>query len=177
MTALQLAAKEAIGLMDLTTLNDDDTDEKVIALCRQAHTAAGDTAAVCIYPRFVTVAKRTLEEQGTPHIKVATVANFPHGSDDIETAVMETGVAVAYGADEVDVVFPYKALIAGDETTGFELVKQCKEVCSRADALLKVIIESGELKEERLIRRASEIWMRGRISSRPLRERSPSTLR
>ncbi|MCT8594314.1 integrase arm-type DNA-binding domain-containing protein, partial [Glaesserella parasuis] len=42
-----------------------------------------------------------------------TVTNFPHGNDDIDIAVAETKAAVAYGADEVDVVFPYRALIAG----------------------------------------------------------------
>jgi deoxyribose-phosphate aldolase len=157
MTELQRAAKEAIGLMDLTTLNDDDTEEKVTALCHQAHSAAGDTAAVCIYPRFVPIARKTLKAQGTEHIRVATVTNFPHGNDDVEIAVAETKAAVAHGADEVDVVFPYRALKQGNETVGFELVKRCKEVCAKEDVLLKVIIESGELKEEALIRRASEI--------------------
>jgi len=157
MTELQHAAKEAIGLMDLTTLNDDDTEEKVTVLCHQAHSAAGDTAAVCIYPRFVPIAKKTLKAQGTEHIRVATVTNFPHGNDNVEIAVTETKAAVAYGADEVDVVFPYRALKQGNETVGFELVKRCKEVCAKEGVLLKVIIESGELKEETLIRRASEI--------------------
>jgi len=155
MTTLEKAAREAISLMDLTTLNDDDTDAKVIDLCHQAHSPAGDTAAVCIYPRFVPVARKTLKEQGTEHIRIATVTNFPHGNDDIDIAVSETKAAIAYGADEVDVVFPYRALMAGDETVGFELVKACKEVCG--DKLLKVIIESGELKEANLIRKASEI--------------------
>ncbi len=51
--------------MDLTTLNDDDTDEKVIALCHQAKTPVGNTAAICIYPRFIPIARKTLKEQGT----------------------------------------------------------------------------------------------------------------
>jgi len=155
MTDLQKTAKEAILLMDLTTLNDDDTDAKVITLCHQAKTAVGNTAAICIYPRFIPVARKTLREQGSTDIKIATVTNFPHGNSDIEIAVSETKAAVAYGADEVDVVFPYKALIKGNETVGYELVKACKEACG--DILLKVIIESGELQSAALIRRASEI--------------------
>ena len=155
MTELQKSAKEAIGLMDLTTLNDDDTDIKVISLCHQAKTAVGNTAAICIYPRFIPVAHKTLREQGTADIKIATVTNFPHGNDDIEIAVAETRASIAYGADEVDVVFPYKALIDGNESVGYELVKACKEVCG--DTLLKVIIESGELKTPERIKRASEI--------------------
>ncbi|GLT17189.1 deoxyribose-phosphate aldolase [Vibrio zhanjiangensis] len=155
MSDLKAAALRALKLMDLTTLNDDDTDAKVIALCHDAKSAVGNTAAICIYPRFIPIAKKTLREQGTPEIKVATVTNFPHGNDDIDIAVAETKAAVAYGADEVDVVFPYRALISGDEEVGFELVKQCKQACG--NILLKVIIETGELKQEALIKKASEI--------------------
>ncbi|ASU22953.1 deoxyribose-phosphate aldolase [Vibrio qinghaiensis] len=155
MSDLKAAALRALKLMDLTTLNDDDTDAKVIALCHDAKTAVGNTAAICIYPRFIPIAKKTLREQGTPEVRIATVTNFPHGNDDIEIAVAETKAAVAYGADEVDVVFPYRALIAGNEQVGFDLVKQCKAACG--DILLKVIIETGELKEEALIKKASQI--------------------
>jgi len=155
MSNLKAAALKALSLIDLTTLNDSDTDKIVIALCHDAKTVVGNTAAICIYPRFIPIAKKTLREQGTPEIKIATVTNFPHGNDDIAIAVAETKAAVAYGADEVDVVFPYRALIAGNEQLGFELVKECKEACGQI--LLKVIIETGELKEAHLIKRASEI--------------------
>jgi deoxyribose-phosphate aldolase len=156
MSDLNKIAKRAIGLMDLTTLNDDDTDEKVISLSHQAHTVASDTAALCIYPRFIPIANKTLITDGTrDSIRIATVTNFPKGGDDIDIAVAETRAAIAYGADEVDVVFPYRALMAGDEQVGYDLVKACKEACG--DKLLKVIIESGELKEPSLIKRASEI--------------------
>ena len=158
MSDLKAAALRALKLMDLTTLNDDDTTEKVVALCHDAKTAVGNTAAICIYPRFIPTAKKALREQGTPEVRIATVTNFPHGNDDIEIAVAETKAAVAYGADEVDVVFPYRALISGNEEVGFDLVKQCKEVCG--DITLKVIIETGELKEEALIKKASEICIK-----------------
>lgn len=156
MNDIKTAALRALKLMDLTTLNDDDTHEKVIQLCHDAKTAVGNTAAICIYPRFIPIARKTLNEQGTPDIRIATVTNFPHGNDDIEIAVAETKAAVAYGADEVDVVFPYRALMAGNEQVGFELVKQCKAACGNT-VLLKVIIETGELKEEALIKQASRI--------------------
>lgn len=155
MSDLKAAALRALKLMDLTTLNDDDTDAKVIQLCHDAKSPVGNTAAICIYPRFIPIAKKTLREQGTPEIRIATVTNFPHGNDDIDIAVAETKAAVAYGADEVDVVFPYRALIAGNEQVGFELVKQCKQACG--DILLKVIIETGELKQEALIDRKSVV--------------------
>ncbi len=156
MTDFQQLCRQAIGLMDLTTLNDDDTAQKVIQLCHDAHTAAGDTAAVCIYPRFIPIARKTLREQHTPHIKIATVTNFPHGNSDIEIAIAETRAAVAYGADEVDVVFPYRALMSGDQLNGAEMIKACREICG-SGVKLKVIIESGELKTAELIKLASEI--------------------
>ncbi len=157
MTDVTAAARRALKLMDLTTLNDDDTDTRVIALCHQAKSPAGNTAAICIYPRFIPVARKALREQNTPEIRIATVTNFPHGNDDIAIALAETRAAIAYGADEVDVVFPYRALIAGNAQVGFDLVTVCKDACAEAGVLLKVIIESGELQHAALIRQASEI--------------------
>ena len=156
MTELNVRSRQALQLMDLTSLNEDDTPEAIIALCHQAHTEAGNTAAICIYPRFIPLARKTLQSLGLNDVTIATVTNFPAGDDDVAIAVAETRAAVAYGADEVDVVFPYRALMAGNETVGAELVKRCKEACG-ANVLLKVIIETGELQDEALIRRASEI--------------------
>jgi len=156
MNKLQQVSKEAISLMDLTTLNENDTDAKVIQLCKDAQTQAGDTAAVCIYPRFIPIARKTLALQNSATIKIATVTNFPHGNDDLDIAFAETRAAVAYGADEIDVVFPYKALIAGNSEVGAQLVAGCRAICG-AKVALKVIIESGELKTDALIKQASDI--------------------
>lgn len=158
--SLKNSAQIALSLMDLTTLNENDTDEKVIALCQNANTPFGTPAAVCVYPRFVPIARKALKQAGISQVKIATVTNFPHGNDDVDIAVAETKAAIAYGADEVDVVFPYRALIAGDKEIGFELVKRCKAECCLHNVLLKVIIETGELKTEALIRQASEIAIR-----------------
>ena len=156
MSNLKETARLAITLMDLTTLNDDDTDQKVIQLCLNAKAESGNTAAVCIYPRFIPIARKILKEMGATDVKIATVTNFPHGNDDLEIAFAETKAAVAYGADEVDVVFPYQALIKGNEQIGFDLVAGCKAICGEK-VLLKVIIESGELKTDQLISLASKI--------------------
>mmetsp|Transcript_4378 Transcript_4378/g.5096 ORF Transcript_4378/g.5096 Transcript_4378/m.5096 type:complete len:282 (-) Transcript_4378:78-923(-) len=159
-------AKLCLSLVDLTSLNDDDTDEKIIQLCKDAAKAKEEigtcTAAVCIYPKFVALAKKTLKELGIEDVKVATVTNFPHGSATIAVAVKETEEAVKAGADEVDVVFPYKAFINGDDKIGFDLVQQCKAACkeSERNCRLKVIIESGELKEQELIKKASDICIK-----------------
>jgi len=156
MNDLKETARLALTLMDLTTLNDDDTDQKVIQLCLNAKTQSGNTAAVCIYPRFIPIARKTLKEMGAADVKIATVTNFPHGNDDLDIAFAETKAAVAYGADEVDVVFPYQALINGNEQIGFDLVAGCKAICGEK-VLLKVIIESGELKTDALISLASKV--------------------
>lgn len=153
---MKTVAQRALSLMDLTSLTNTETDQDIIYLCHQAKSPAGETAAICIFPRFIPLAKKILKAQQTPHVKVATVTNFPHGNDDIDIALAETKAAVAYGADEVDVVFPYRALMQGNENIGFDMVKVCKQACN-GSAKLKVIIESGELKTEALIRKASEI--------------------
>lgn len=156
MNTPQQYAQRALSMMDLTSLSDTESADDIINLCQQAKSACGNTAAICIFPRFIPVARKTLNAQGTPEIKIATVTNFPHGNDDIDIAVAETSAAVAYGADEVDVVFPYRALIKGNETIGFDLVKACKQACGE-NVQLKVIIETGELAQDELIIKASEI--------------------
>ncbi|MCE8021803.1 deoxyribose-phosphate aldolase [Halomonas sp. MCCC 1A11036] len=160
MTELQQAARQALALMDLTSLNDDDSDAVIRELCRKANTPSGHPAAVCVYPGFVPTARQALAEQGLAgKVKVATVTNFPHGEADIERAAEETRAAIAAGADEVDVVFPYRALMAGDAEVGRELVEACKRECG--DAVLKVILETGELKDAGLIDRAGMLAIDG----------------
>ncbi|AMD00760.1 deoxyribose-phosphate aldolase [Halomonas chromatireducens] len=160
MTEFEQAARQALVLMDLTSLNDDDSDAIIRELCARANTPAGHPAAVCVYPRFIATAREALAEQGlTGKVKVATVTNFPHGEADVERAAAETRAAIAAGADEVDVVFPYRALMAGDAEVGRELVAACKRECG--DAVLKVILETGELKEAGLISRAGMLAIDG----------------
>ena len=156
MSDIQTIAQRALSLMDLTSLTNTETEQEITTLCNKAKSPAGETAAICIFPRFIPLAKKILKTQHTPQVKIATVTNFPHGNDDIDIALAETKAAVAYGADEVDLVFPYRALIQGNENIGFDMVKVCKQACADT-AKLKVIIETGELKSEALIRKASEI--------------------
>jgi deoxyribose-phosphate aldolase len=157
--ALRESAQRALKLMDFTTLADDDTHDRVKQLCVDAQTPFGCTAAVCIYPQFIGTAKAALRANSTPQVRVATVVNFPHGGDDADKAVQETRAAVAAGADEVDVVLPYRRLLAGDEEVCADLVAKVKSACPEG-VLLKVILETGELKTAALIRRASEIAIR-----------------
>lgn len=153
-------ALQALRLMDLTSLNDTDTDATIQALCEKANSPAGMPAAVCVYPAFIDVARKCLLANQAGKVRVATVTNFPDGSSDIERAVQETRSAVAAGAHEVDVVLPYRALLKGDTETPLKLVKACKAACGES-VLLKVIIESGELSQPESIRQASDIAIEG----------------
>jgi deoxyribose-phosphate aldolase len=148
-------AGRVIGLLDLTSLNSDDDNSTIIRLCRRAVTPVGPVAAVCVYPRFVALARHTLDALGGQAVKVATVCNFPAGADSHDSVLAETRQALADGADEIDLVYPYRALMAGDSAPGAGLVSACKALCE-GRALLKVILETGELADPALIRKASQ---------------------
>jgi len=136
--------RRAVGLIDLTSLNDDDTPEGIAALCEQA--IATGVAAVCIYVPFVRQAKRT-------GVRVATVVNFPEGAPDAGAAARETSAAVDAGADEIDVVLPYERYAAGDRTAALEVVNATREACE--GAVLKVILETGRIGGPETIRSAA----------------------
>ena len=139
----KLAAR-ALPLLDLTSLNETDGDADIERLCARAITFG--TAAVCIRPRFVSLARNLLRGSG---VRLATVANFPHGSDDIAGAAKECAAAAADGADEVDVVAPIEAIRAGDIGMVSELVTACR--AEAPETTLKVILETGVLGEPSLI--------------------------
>jgi deoxyribose-phosphate aldolase len=140
MTDLAAVARRALPLIDLTSLNDDDTSERIAALCGRAVTPFGQVAAVCIYPRFVAGARKLLRGK---KVRIATVANFPQGTAALADVASEARTAVADGADEVDVVMPYRAYLAGDRRAATELIAATKAACG--EARLKVILETGQL--------------------------------
>lgn len=144
-------ARQALSLLDLTSLNNDDTDAVVEKLCARAVTPHGKVAAVCVWPRFAALAKRRLGSSG---VKVAAVANFPMGTTDLALAVRDTREIVAAGGDEVDVVFPYNAWLNGDRKIAGDLIKASKDACA-GQAILKVILETGCLRAENEIADAS----------------------
>jgi deoxyribose-phosphate aldolase len=146
----------ALGHIDLTSLNESDTVADIRQLARDAVTPLGTVAALCVYPRFVGAARDALADQAG-RIRVATVANFPLGEEDAQAAAREVSAAVAAGADEIDVVFPWRALQSGREQPGTDLVAACR--AAAGDRVLKVIIESGCLETPALIRRASVLAM------------------
>ena len=147
------SAQRILSLIDLTNLNDDCTEDNVVELCSRAQGEFGNTAAVCVWPRFVNLCASIL--QGTT-IKVATVVNFPHGGTDVADVVATTIATLDAGADEIDLVLPYQSMITGDEAQVLSMLQAVREVVHAPDHL-KVILETGELINPERIRRASEL--------------------
>jgi deoxyribose-phosphate aldolase len=143
---LQAAARTALACLDLTSLNDGDTAADIQKLCARATGPHGPTAAVCVWPRFAALARARLPAR----VRVAAVANFPHGGSDIARAVTDTQAIVDAGAQEVDVVLPYRDLAAAPA-----LLAAVRKACT--GLTLKVILETGELKDDALIRQACRI--------------------
>lgn len=132
---------DILSLIDLTSLNETDNAATTAALCKKALTDHGHVAAVCLYPSWVKQAKSLLAN--TP-IKIATVANFPQGTDPLQQVLDVIQQAIQAGADEIDVVFPYPDYLAGNQTTAFDFIRACKNLCGKT-ILLKVILETGAL--------------------------------
>jgi deoxyribose-phosphate aldolase len=148
------AARLSLACLDLTSLNDADTEADIARLCERARAPIGPVAAVCVWPRLAAFARSQLPA----HIGVAAVANFPDGSTDVERAVRDTGEIVQAGAQEVDVVLPWRALQAGDEAAVAAVLRSVRRACE--GLTLKVILESGELGangDTTLITRASRL--------------------
>ena len=151
------ALKLALSMIDLTTLEGQDTPGKVTQLCRKAvHLHAGrpdlpHVAAVCVYPTMVGVARRALAGHD---IKVASVATaFPSGMAPLAIKLDETRIAVDEGADEIDMVIARGAFLQGEYQRVFDEIVAVKEACGTAH--LKVILETGELGTLDRVRRAS----------------------
>jgi deoxyribose-phosphate aldolase len=147
------AAAFALSLLDLTNLRDDCDNAAIENLCLRAQTPYGNTAAICIWPRFVAHARQIL---GAGHpVRIATVVNFPSGDLPVAEVVEETRKAIEDGADEIDLVIPYKTFAQGDEAAVTAMVEAVRAACPQSG--LKVILETGEIRDMALVKRASEL--------------------
>jgi deoxyribose-phosphate aldolase len=149
----QEAARLALACLDLTSLNDGDDAAAIDALCRRAVGPHGRVAAVCVWPRFVAQARAALPRD----VAVAAVANLPDGALDAERALADTRAIVAAGGDEVDLVLPWRAMLAGRAEAAAQLVSQVRSACR--GQRLKLIVESGELPTADAIRQACRIGL------------------
>jgi len=152
--------KLAVSMMDLTTLEGKDSTGKVTQMCQKAMHPHDDPsvpacAAVCVYPNLVPVAKRALAGS---RVQVASVATaFPSGQSPLDIKLDDVRRAVAFGADEIDMVIDRGAMLTGDYAKVYDEIVQTKEACGPAH--LKVILETGELGTYDTVRKASQIAM------------------
>eukprot|EP00828_Plagiopyla_frontata_P006714 TRINITY_DN12_c0_g1_i1.p2 TRINITY_DN12_c0_g1~~TRINITY_DN12_c0_g1_i1.p2 ORF type:complete len:332 (-),score=62.27 TRINITY_DN12_c0_g1_i1:72-1067(-) len=153
--------KQIYSLIDLTTLNTSDKDESVQKLCDQINSHLEkypnipNVAAICVYPPFVKYAKEHINDK---NFNIASVsACFPSSQTFIEVKTLEVTKCVQQGANEIDIVISVGKFLEGKYDLIYEEIKSLKEACMGAK--LKVILETGELKNLNLIRMASLIAM------------------
>lgn len=148
--------KLIIQSIDLTSLEGNDTEEKIKAVCSKAtckDRKIPHVAAVCIYPVFVSLAKKQLKNTD---IKTASVAGgFPSGQTTLKIKLDEVKYALEEGADEIDMVISRGSLLEGNYNKVFDEIAAIKALCKHA--ILKVILETGELGTLENIKRASDI--------------------
>lgn len=144
------------GCIDLTTLNSTDTREGVWQFTEKVNSFDGtrpdipNVAAICVYPNFA----RTVKEALTADVQIAAVsAGFPSSQTFTEVKVAETALAVADGADEIDVVINLGLFLGEEYQEMCEELSEIKEACRQAN--LKVILETGALKTVANIYKAS----------------------
>lgn len=166
-TESKLAALElALSMTDLTTLEGQDTPEKVRGLCRKAVRPAPwdeallgrrlpSVAAVCVYPSMVGVAAEALAGTGVHVASVAT--GFPSGQYPLGLRLSDAESAISMGADEIDMVINRGAFLAGRYAEVTQEVREVQVLCASRGAHLKVILETGELETYDQVRRASEL--------------------
>lgn len=160
---------KAITLIDLTTLNADDTDGRVERLCAKARHPlrqdifdkldVGDLrilpGAVCVYHSFVHMAVKALKGTGIPVAAVSTA--FPHGLAPVETKIREIELSVADGAEEIDIVIERGMVLRGDWQALYDQVRAFRKACG--DAHIKTILGTGELATQTNIAKASLVCM------------------
>ena len=160
---------KAITLIDLTTLNSDDTPGRVERLCAKArHPVRQDIleglgvanlpihpGAVCVYHACVKTAVAALEGTGIPVAAVSTA--FPHGLAPLNTRLMEIEASVRDGAQEIDIVIERQQVLNGDWQGLYDQIRAMRAACG--DAHIKTILGTGELATLTNVAKASLVCM------------------
>lgn len=150
-------AVRALRSLDLTDLDDACDAAAIDRLAARAVTEYGKVAALCVWPRFVAQAHRRIAHRG---VRIATVVSFPSGDEEAGAVIDMTETAVADGADEIDLVIPYHALLEGRDETVTTRVARVKRAAGPR-AKVKAILETGVLESPELIRRAADLALEG----------------
>lgn len=150
-----------LNSIDLTTLSSEDSQESVAAFTRRVndfdneYPQLGNVAAICVYSNFAEVVATNLEVTG---VDVAVVAGgFPSSQTFTAVKVADVALAVAGGANEVDIVMNLGYLRDENYEDLTDEIIELKHTAK--DAMLKVILETGALKTAENIRKASILAM------------------
>lgn len=153
--------KKTLSLIDLTTLNTTDTDAKVMDMCEKVnnfpskYTGYENVAAICVYPSFVGLVRKTLTAK---NVNIASVVGgFPSSQTFISIKLAETNIAVEKGADEVDMVISVGKFLEKDYQQVSNEVALIKAAAGKAH--VKVILETGALSSYNDIYLASMLAM------------------
>jgi deoxyribose-phosphate aldolase len=159
---------KALQVIDLTTLAGDDTPGRVHRLCVKARQPLREdlvealglpspprVGAVCVYPTMVAPAVQALAGSGIPVASVAT--GFPAGLTPLPLRLEEIRMAVADGAEEIDIVITRAHVLTQDWPALYDEVKAMREACGEAH--LKAILATGDLKTLRNVYKASMVAM------------------
>ena len=152
--------EQCLNLIDLTTLNVDDTTEKVTRIAERVNAfpqhfpGLGNVAAICVYPAMVETVRKNL----TANIGIAAVAGgFPASQTFPEVKVAEAALAVKDGATEIDIVLSVGKFLEEKYDDVTDEISEIKAAIG--DAHLKVILETGALQSAVNIHRAAVLAM------------------
>lgn len=152
--------KKLYNCIDLTSLNSTDSKESIWNFIQQVNDLEGlnpeldNVAAICVYPNLV----KTVKDSLTADVKIASVAaGFPSSQTFIEIKIAECSLAIADGADEIDIVINIGQFLDKEYQEMCEEIMEIKEVCK--EKTLKVILETGALKNLEDIHNASILSM------------------
>lgn len=153
--------KFSLGCIDLTSLNPTDSEERITEFTQRVnrfeeeYPELDNVASICVYPNFAEVVSTNLDVTEVHTTVVA--AGFPSSQTFDEIKVAECSLAVASGADEVDIVINVGQMLAGQYEEMCDTIEECKAACR--DSIFKVILETGALRSAQNIAKASVLAM------------------
>lgn len=138
--------KDISSYIDHTILNPLATYEEVKKIAQETYDH--QFASACIPPYYV----KPIKEQFGDRISIATVIGFPFGYHHYTSKKQEIIQALADGADEIDMVANIAAIKNGDWEYLKKEIHECITPIRGAKKIIKVIIESGMLSKEEIIK-------------------------
>lgn len=157
--------KNIISLIDLTTFNEANTDERIIKFCKNSVTPFGRVASLFIAPKFISLAREHLNHQHGEKIKVGTVVNYPTSTLEYDEILKATAQALHDGAKEIELLLPKQSTIQMGK-----MIAGVHALCIAEDAELTVTLDAPDSPAEALFRAQLAIengakWLKNQATS------------